>query len=234
MTNRREFLETGVAVSALPFALNGLVAPEAAAARGAAGHVALEKAIYDARYAEGRLFAAALADLGVPAEALGDGDVTDAYVELDLAWRRRPAAIAGLTQFGPMLVLERLGRERGLRVAFQVEHQVHADGVLAHIMSGAPDTLALAETLRRRELEWPVLIAALAAHCRGDCTAPISRSIATPGAKPVLGREPNAPGLPDAPASPIHYYRPLALQEGRGIPWDGPLFSWVIAPRARA
>jgi hypothetical protein len=34
--------------------------------------------------------------------------------------------------------------------------------------------------------------------------------------------------------SVIHYYRQFAIQEGRGIPWDGPLFSWVLAPGAPA
>lgn len=168
MTNRREFLQTGVSVSTLSFAINGLVS-DAAHARSADNKVALHKAIFDDRYAEGRAFAQTISGLGVPAEALRDGDVTHFYEELDLLWRERPAAIAGLTQFGPMFVLERLGLERGLRVARRVEHEVRSSGPLEHTMTGAPESV-------------------------------------------------------------IHYYRPLALQEGRGIPWDGPLFSWVIAP----
>ena len=38
----------------------------------------------------------------------------------------------------------------------------------------------------------------------------------------------------DAPESVIHYYRQFASQEGNGVPWDGPLFSWVLAPGAPA
>lgn len=237
MTNRREFLQTGVSVSVLPLVTHGLLSPAAASALSEdsrANHAVLHQATFDDRYAEGRSFAEALGAVGVSARGLRDGDVTDPYQALDLLWRGRPAAIAGLTQFGPMFVLERLGRERGLRVALRVEHRVRADGTIAHVMSGAPETLSLAETLRRHGVDWPVLIAALATRCRADCTPPAARTIATSGGEPVLARAPDAIGCADAPASVIHYYRQFAIQEGRDIPWDGPLFSWVIAPPARA
>lgn len=234
MTNRREFLQTGVSVSALPLVMRGLLAPGTAAARGTGERLVLHKAIVDDRYAEGRQFAETLGEIGVPAEALNDGDVTRAYLALDALWRNRPVAIAGLTQFGPMLVLERLGGERGLRMAFRAEHRVSPDGMLAHALSGAPETLDIAENLRREVLDWPVLIAALAANCRGDCLTPAERIIATPGRKPAMTRAAPASSVAGEPESVIHYYRPFTVQEGREIPWDGPLFSWVIAPAARA
>lgn len=234
MTNRRDFLQTGVSVSALPLTLNGLLSRSAAAAPGVAAHVTLATAIFDDRYTEGRLFAETISRIGVRTQALLDGDVTNAYLTLDRLWRHRPSAIAGLTQFGPMLVLEQLGRERGLRVALRVEHAVRADGTLAHTMTGAPDTLALAEILRQQDVEWPVLIAALAAHCRGHCSAPAERTIKTAGGRPLLMQRPNASGSAGEPESVIHYYRQFAIQEGRGIPWDGPLFSWVLASGAPA
>jgi hypothetical protein len=31
----------------------------------------------------------------------------------------------------------------------------------------------------------------------------------------------------------IHYYAPLAIQQGHEFPLDGPLYSWVVVPRAR-
>lgn len=227
-TNRREFLQGGVLVSALPLAINASLL-EAASAESAVNEVVLHTAVCDDRYAEGCRFAQTIAGLGVPVRALRNGDVTGLYQELDLLWRVQPAAVAGLTQFGPMLVLERLGRERGLRMALRVEHQVQADGTLSHAMTGAPDTLAFAEALQRHGVDWPVLIAALATRCAGEGRAPVARTVATPGGKPILARAPAA----DEPESVIHYYRPFTMQEGRGIPWDGPLFSWVIAPTAR-
>lgn len=233
MTNRREFLQTGVSVSALPLALHGLLSAETARARSADERTMLEAVVVDDRYAEALRFADALGVLGVPAQSLRDGDVTDSYLALERLWRERPVAIAGLTQFGPMFVLERLGREHGLRVALRAEHRVNGDGTLAHVIGGAPDTLAFAETLQRESPDWPVLTAMLAASCRGAGAATRECTIATPGGKPRLRRSAGAPKDP-APDSVIHYYRQFALQEGREIPWDGPLFSWVIAPRARA
>jgi hypothetical protein len=227
-------LQTGVSASALPLALHGLLSREAAAEPGVMAHVALATAIFDARYTESRLFAASLDGLGVRTQALRDGDVTDAYLTFDRLWRHQPTAIAGLTQFGPMFVLEQLGRERGLRVALRVAHEVRVDGTLAHTLTGAPDTLALAETLRQQDVEWPVLIAALVAHCRGDCSAPVERTIATTGGRPSLMERPTDSGSTGESDSVIHYYRQFAIQEGRGIPWDGPLFSWVLAPGAPA
>ncbi len=234
MTNRREFLQTGVTVSAMPLAINGLLSAGTAAARGAGTAPVLHTALSDDRYAEGRRFAEALGEIGVRAVALRDGDVTEPYLALAALWRERPAAVAGLTQFGPMFVLERLGFEHGLRVVLHVEHRVSGDGELEHSITGAPQVIALAEALQRQGVEWPVLFAALA-RAAGDGRGPrTERAIRTAGARPKLsrGEDPRDPfGVPE---SVIHYYRPIALRHGYGIPWDGPLFTWVIAPAARA
>ncbi|HEY8519555.1 MAG TPA: hypothetical protein VIN61_05715 [Gammaproteobacteria bacterium] len=234
MTNRREFLRTGVTVSAMPLAINGLLSAETAAREAGAGGVALHATIVDDRYAEARRFGDALGELGVRAAALRDGDVTDAYLALRSLWRERPAAIAGLTQFGPMFVLERLGFERGLRVVLRVEHRVRGDGELEHAIAGAPHVVALAETLQRQGVEWPVLFAALARTASGGGLGPrVERTVRTPGAKPELSRGEDPLDAFGVPESVIHYYRPIALRHGFGIPWDGPLFSWVIAPKAQ-
>lgn len=232
MTNRREFLQTGVAVSALPLAADGLLFPEsatAAVAPGARRDVALHKAIFDDRYAEGRLFAHEARRFGAPVRALANGDITEFwYEELDLLWRQAPVAIAGLTQFGPMFALERLGNERGLRIAMRIEHQPRDDGTLAHVVSAPPESVALMERAEAARADWPTLMAGLATHCRADCGAPTNRTVVAPGLKPPQVEEPRAGG----PESVIHYYLPLAIREGRGVPWDGPLFTWVLAPKA--
>jgi hypothetical protein len=232
MANRREFLQTGVSVTALPPAINALLSG-VASARAEGDNAVLHKAIFDDRYAEGRAFAAAIGRFGVPLHALRNGDVTDFwYDELDMLWRERPAAIAGSTQFGPLFALERLASERGMRVALRVEHQVRPDGTLAHVMTGAPETLALAERLRVERIDWPLLVAALLTHCRADCRAPVEHTVVMPGEAPALQTASVPLGSPRAPHSVIHYYTPKAIQEGRDVPWDGPLYSWVIAPAA--
>lgn len=236
MTSRREFLQTGMAVSALPLAVNELLLPEAAAsAVGTAVHaeacnVTLHKAIFDNRYAESRVFAREAGKRGVPTYALNEGDVTDLwYEELDLLWRKTPAAVAGLTQFGPMFVLERLANERGMRVAIRVEHQVRDDGTLTHVLSAPPESAVFADHFRF-DMDWSALMAWFVTHCRTDCTTSVERTVVTRGAKPMLLQAPDA----DIPESIIHYYTPLGIREGRGVPFDGPLFSWVIARPVRA
>lgn len=131
MPNRREFLQTGAVVSAI--AANGVLIP-AADAVGAQPAIALERAIYDDRYAEGRRFAAVVSAQAVATRALDDGDITRFwYEELEPLWRRGLVAIAGLTQFGPLFVAERLAAERGMRIALRVEHRVLPDGTLTHV-----------------------------------------------------------------------------------------------------
>jgi hypothetical protein len=177
--NRRQFLQTGVSVAALPLAFDALTSGDAFASSRAPG-VMLHKAAFDDRYREGHRFAETMAGLGVAAQALRDGDVTALYLELDRLWREQPAAVGGLTQFGPMFVLERLAVEHGLRMVLRVEHEVGSGGT------------------------------------------------------PALIRTPAAGTTADAAESIIHYYQPLSIQKGLGVAWDGPLFSWVIAPALRA
>jgi hypothetical protein len=238
MTNRREFLQTGASLSALPLAVNGLLSPGAASAafspRVEGGSAVLHKAVVDDRYAEGRRVAEAMGAYGVVVRALEDGDVTSFwYEELDLLWRVRPAAIAGTTQFGPMFALEQLGNERGMHVVLRIEHSPREDGGLAHVMTGTPETLAFAEGLQQQGVEWPLLTAAALAHCHADCPTPGRQTIATPGTRPAPARRSASPDSAHERESVIHYYTPYAIQLGRDVPWDGPLFSWVIAPSAR-
>lgn len=232
MTNRRQFLHTGVSMSALPLA-NGLLSPDVHA-RAEQSYAPLYKAIFDDRYAESRDFGDAMERLGVPVHGLRGGDVTELWHDApDLLRRKPPAAIAGTTQFGPMFVFEQLGREHRMRVALRVEHQARGDGTIAHFMTGPPATLALAERLQRQGVAWPALMAALVTHYRADGSAPVEHTIVMPSPRPKLRQTRTPHGAP-GPESIIHYYTPLAIREGHGIPWDGPLFSWVIAPAVQA
>jgi hypothetical protein len=226
MTNRREFLQTGLAASALPLSINGLLSSDAAA-NALPALVPLRKAIFDGRYAEGRLFAGEVGRLGVPLQPLDVGDVTPVFEELDLLWRKHPVGVAGLTQYGPMFVLEQLARERGMRVVLRVEHRARPGGTLAHEVSADPETAALADRLSERGLEWPAMMAVLAARCRTGGACRSTHTVVTPGAAPVL----TAAGAP-SPESVIHYYAQSSVQTGRGIALDGPLFSWTIARAA--
>jgi hypothetical protein len=226
MPNRREFLQTSAAMSAI--AANGMIASSAAAAN-SAGLGRLSRAIYDDRYAEGRRFAEVVAGHGVRTRALDAGDITRFwYDELDALWKREPVALAGFTQFGPMFVVERLALERGMRLALRVEHCGKADGTLQHSFTGPRETLALAAAFEALHADWPGLVAALACSVGADDSPHHGTELATAESAPGL----NPSAAPGA-TSLIHYYTPLAVQQGHGPALDGPLYSWVVAPRAR-
>lgn len=228
MPNRREFLRTGAAVSAI--AANGML-PGGADAIGAALAAKLGRALYDDRYAEGRRFAAVLGAQGVPTRALHDGDITRFwYDELEPLWQCETVAIAGFTQFGPMFVVERLAAERGMHALLRVEHcsGSGSGSRLSHRFTGPRETLALAAGFESLHSDWPGLMAALACRVGSDDSRHCSADLATLELPP--SRSPSA-----APVVPfVHYYTPLAEQQGYGASLDGPLYSWVVAPRTRS
>lgn len=228
MTNRREFLQTGAAVSAL--AMNGLLPAHAVAAAAASSKSPLHEVLYDDRYAEGRLFAATTRQHGVPARALDDGDLTGLwYSGIDLQWRSAAAPIAGITQDGPLLALRQLARDCGMRMILRVAHRPNADGTLAHVIAAPRETIGVARTLAAARLEWPALFAILACRCTADVGPPETFTVATPGPPPALRTD-----RPKEQPSFIHYYTPRRLQEGYGVDIDGPLNSWVLAPVRQA
>jgi hypothetical protein len=226
MTNRREFLQTSAVVSAV--AANSVISG-AVAAPGAMRLSKPSRAIYDDRYPEGRRFAEVVAAQGVPTRALDDGDITRFwYDELETLWRSEPVAVAGFTQYGPMFVVERLALERGLELVLRVEHCNTSDGALQHAFTGPRETLALAAGFAALHADWPALIAALACGVGGDDSPAHGAALAT--AEPASRLAPSVAGAP----SVIHYYTPLPVQQGHGPALDGPLYSWVVAPRARS
>ena len=229
MTNRREFLRTGAAVSVL--AVPGLVPHEPRAAAAArTGSLLAHRTIYDERYAECRAFATAARAFGAAVRSVERGDITDIYDELDVAWRATRAAIAGTTQFGPMFVIERLANERGMRAVLRAEHRPTADGMISHAISAPAPTLTLAEELCATGLEWPSIMAVLA--CRGVARpgAPLSSTMLTTRAAPPTVLHEGA--QTEAPF--VHYYVPQRVQQGYAASLDGPLYSWLIAPVSRS
>ena len=227
MPNRREFLQTGAAVSAI--AANGMISGAEATARDARSS-GLGRAIYDDRYVEGRRFAEVIGEHGVPTRALDGGDITRFwYDELDPLLKREAMAVAGFTQFGPMFAVEQLALERGMQLALRVEHRTSADGTLRHAFSGPRETLALAADFRALHSDWPGVIAVLACSIGADGSPQHHVELSTTGSALRLSAS-AAPGAP----SIIHYYTPIAVQQGYGPALDGSLYSWVVAPRARA
>src|ERR1044071_1531847 len=107
MLKRREFLQIGIAASALPLAAQAARASEPLGWLGpAAPAVPLYKAVYDSRVGASVAFASRAQELGLAVHAI-EGDMTRLwYDDLYHRWRNGPAAIAGLTAHGPMFCLE--------------------------------------------------------------------------------------------------------------------------------
>jgi hypothetical protein len=231
MPNRREFLQTGAAVSAV--GVGALVARDAGALGAMAeSAVGLHAAIVDDRYALAADFAAALGGHGVPVHTLDDGDVTRFWrAELEPLWRTRRVAVAGLTQFGPMFAVALLAAERGLRTVLRVEHRAAGDDALAHVATGPVAVLDWLENAATSGVEWPGLMALAAWRSAGTLGPQHTATLRLPGGRPELSAAARARATTEP--SPIHYFAPRGVQQGYGVAADGPLYSWAVAPRAR-
>jgi hypothetical protein len=117
MTNRREFIKLGTAVSAwavgaaqgssktLPLDTNVLATTN------------LYKVVADQRYAASVQFAEQAQQQGLAVHLMLKGDITSFwYHELHAIWQHSPRGVAGLTEAGPLFCLEQLGAQYGLRV----------------------------------------------------------------------------------------------------------------------
>jgi hypothetical protein len=161
MTNRREFLQIGIAATTLPLATQAVRAANLADA--SADHVPLYKVLYDLRFPESVAFARRAATLGVDVHAI-EGDMTRFwYDDLHHRWQRGPAAIAGLTAHGPLFCLERLAWDQGMRVVLRAEHKFAGSTCVAHELNGPIAMLHV--TSRPETNDWPDRMADLVTQC---------------------------------------------------------------------
>jgi len=131
--DRRQLIQSGLVLAAgLP-----AVAPSAAAwVSSAARGLAPERFVFDTRYAEAVEAARVAAAHGVPAVGI-EADLTRLwYDDLDLAWKRAPMTLAGVTTPQALFILETLAADRGMRVVYRGEHELRANGCVRHRLSG--------------------------------------------------------------------------------------------------
>jgi hypothetical protein len=187
MTNRREFLEMGVAASALPWAAS-------AAALGpteALASVPLYKVLYDTRFTASVEFARRATTQGLAVHAM-DGDMTRFwYDDLYYRWRQGPAAIAGLTAHGALFCLEQLAWDQRMRVVFRAEHSVADAGCVAHRFEG-PAALLPAAAEATASPAWAAAMADVVTQCpRGrveheTASAVTTRAVTSPSTEPLF------------------------------------------------
>jgi hypothetical protein len=160
MTSRREFLQIGIAASALPLATQAARAAGFDAFGGAASSASLPlyKVVYDTRFAASVAFGRRAASLGA-VHAI-QGDMTSLWFDdIYHRWKESPIAIAGLTAQGPLFCFERLAWDQGLRVVFRAEH-----GATEHVLSG-PESLLVDARSVLASADWPAEMATVVTRC---------------------------------------------------------------------
>jgi len=157
--NRRDILRGGAALPAFSFA----AAPFASAVAAVAPSVlALERFVFDVRFAESGAVAAELERRGVALSPIADDLMTLWYDELDLAWRKAPMALAGVTLEETLFVLETFALDRGMHVVYRGEHGLVENGKIMHHLAGPA---ALVERLRPLPSRWEAALAEALTEC---------------------------------------------------------------------
>ena len=153
MTNRREFLQIGVTATAWPLVARAV---QAAGLETAPQWTPISAVVYDTRFADSVAFAHRSASLGLTTHPI-DADMTRLwYDEIYHRWQQGPAAIAGLTAYGPMFCFAELARDVRMRIVFKAEHRTVASAQLAHGITGpvsmVSDAVGACDPARRLRL----------------------------------------------------------------------------------
>jgi hypothetical protein len=206
MTTRREFLQAGIAASAVPMTAGAFISdkptmPKPSASAAPLSPMPFYKVVFDERFPDSVTFASEMKRLGVAIHGI-KGDMTDLwYHELQPQWQKSPVPIAGMTAQGPLFCLERLAWDHGMRVMFRAEHHYRTDGCIEHVVSAHEAVLRDAADLATAGSNWSARLAGLVSTC-GQGRLETSPAVVT-----RLGESPRAD------------------QET--------LFSWVIGPVVR-
>jgi hypothetical protein len=155
--NRREVLRTGAALPALSLATLPF-----SSAIAAADKLALERFVFDVRFAEAGAVAEQVERRGVKLAPIADDLMTLWYDDLDLAWRKAPMALAGVTLEETLFVLETFALDRGMHVVFRGDHGLVDGGKIAHRLAGPA---ALIERLTPLPRQWEAAVAAALTEC---------------------------------------------------------------------
>jgi hypothetical protein len=146
MVNRRSVMKIGAA--AVAGGLVDLPVPGRNSAR-ARAHGALQRAVFDERFAECRAFGAEMHGAGVFTAAIR-GDVAQLwYGDLRAALSENRVPVAGLTDRAALFCLEELARDVGMRVIFRADHVIDRDqnGLVRHTAVGPASLVSLTRNL---------------------------------------------------------------------------------------
>ena len=133
MRNRREFLQIGLASSALPLIAGE---PRETSFYNSVEAVRVHGVVVEMSSPLALAFGAAAVELGLEAHGIQD-DITDLwYHKLDRQWKSAPATLAGVTLSTSLFCLETFARDCAMRVWFRALHNRTANGRAERLMSG--------------------------------------------------------------------------------------------------
>jgi hypothetical protein len=155
MTSRRTILR---GAAALPF----VSVPLTRALAAGSGSLALERFVFDVRFAESGAIAEQVERLGVALSPIADDLMTLWYDDLDLKWRKAPMALAGVTLEDALFVLETFALDRGMHVVYRGEHGLVEQGRITHRLAGPA---ALIERLEPLPTDWENALAKALTEC---------------------------------------------------------------------
>jgi hypothetical protein len=135
--DRRLLLQSGIALSTVAVAGASLTGETAPATQGRpSAELRLARFVVDRRLPVAVAAAAAARADGTPVDEV-DGDMSRLWYDgLDLAWRRAPMTLAGVTAPEGLFVLETLAADRGMRVVYRGQHAMGAGGASHHELQG--------------------------------------------------------------------------------------------------
>jgi hypothetical protein len=163
MSSRREFIQRGLAASAL--AASPLTARLAQADGSGREPYRFFTVLFDPTFADGAAFGAEAVRLGAPASAAGSDAGSVWMNQIEPRWKHGPAVVAGLTGRASLFCLELLARDYGMGVVYRAEHSPAPGGGIRHSITG-PERLAKWESrLTLAGKRWSALAAEMAMSC---------------------------------------------------------------------
>lgn len=160
MPNRRQFIQSGLALSAVSLPAVATLTAQGASA-GAAPALLLKRFVVDERLPDAVVLGRAAASHGIEVTSTA-GDLTALWLDdFRRRWRQAPMALAGATTQSGLFVLETLAGDHGMRVVYRGEHRRPRDDVFAHVLGGPLDLLARAAPRRGAALDWASLASAM-------------------------------------------------------------------------
>ena len=147
MANRREFVQSAVALSSLTAAL-GVSSFSMANASGEnpqvqQAQVQIDHCLLDSRFAESRNLFAGCQETGIKVSLL-NGDVTDLwYSTFSKAWKQAPMSIAGVTGEDVLFVMEVLARDHNMKLFWSEQ-----------VATAYDESLLLADSSQMQLYQW--------------------------------------------------------------------------------